>query len=67
MNLIGMLCNTSKKLFGPWLKTNSTAVCSIYGAYPSKKVLQLHNAKEGFLIQGRAINAQEVVKKSELF
>jgi hypothetical protein len=28
--------------------------------------LQLHNAKEGFLIQGRAINAQEVVKKSRV-
>jgi hypothetical protein len=51
-----------KETIWPLIK-NSTAVCSIYGAYPSQKVLQLHNAKEGFLIQGRAINAQEVVKK----
>ena len=43
-----------------------TAVCTIYGAYPSQKVLQLHNAKEGFLIQGRASDAQEVVKKSRV-
>ncbi len=43
-----------------------TAVFTIYGAYPSQKVLQLHNAKEGFLIQGRAIDAQEVVKKSRV-
>jgi glycosyltransferase involved in cell wall biosynthesis len=37
------------------------AVLHIYGAYPSQKVLQLHNNKEGFLIMGRADNAQEVV------
>ncbi len=33
----------------------------VYGAYPSEKVLQLHNEKEGFLIKGRATAAQEVV------
>jgi glycosyltransferase involved in cell wall biosynthesis len=37
------------------------AVLHIYGAYPSQKVLQLHSDKEGFLIMGRADNAQEVV------
>jgi glycosyltransferase involved in cell wall biosynthesis len=37
------------------------AVLHIYGAYPSQKVLQLHNNKEGFLIMGRADDAQEVV------
>ncbi|KIA85400.1 glycosyltransferase [Flavobacterium sp. AED] len=37
------------------------AVLHIYGAYPSQKVLQLHNNKEGFLIMGRANDAQEVV------
>ncbi|MBG6063533.1 hypothetical protein IWX83_003343 [Flavobacterium sp. CG_9.1] len=42
------------------------AVCCIYGAYPSQKVLQLHNAKEGFLILGRADNAQEVVKHARV-
>lgn len=42
------------------------AVCNIYGAYLSQKVMQLHNAKEGFFIHGRAIDAQEVVKKSRV-
>ena len=37
------------------------AVLHIYGAYPSQKVLQLHNNKEGFLIMGRANDAQEAV------
>jgi len=40
------------------------AALNVYGAYPSQKVLQLHNKKEGFLIMGRAIDAQEVVKES---
>jgi glycosyltransferase involved in cell wall biosynthesis len=37
------------------------ALLHIYGAYPSQKVLQLHNVKEGFVIMGRANDAQEVV------
>jgi hypothetical protein len=42
------------------------AVLNIYGAYPSQKVLQLNNIKEGFLIHGRAENAQEVVQKARV-
>lgn len=42
------------------------AVLNVYGAYPSQKVLQLHNAKQGFLIQGRAENANEVVRKARV-
>nr|WP_314898448.1 glycosyltransferase family 4 protein [uncultured Flavobacterium sp.] len=42
------------------------AILHIYGAYPSQKVLQLHNNKEGFLIMGRAIDAQDVVKNSRV-
>ena len=42
------------------------AVLHIYGAYPSQKVLQLHNVKEGFLIMGRAKDAQEVVKNARV-
>ena len=42
------------------------AVLNIYGAYPSQKVLQLNNAKEGFLIKGRAANAIDVVKESRV-
>lgn len=42
------------------------AVLNIYGAYPSQKVLQLNNVKEGFLIQGRADDANTVVSKSRV-
>jgi len=42
------------------------AKLNIYGAYPSQKVLQLHNPKEGFLIHGRAESAEEVIRTSRV-
>lgn len=42
------------------------AVLNVYGAYPSQKVLQLYNKKEGFLILGRAIDAKEVVQEARV-
>ena len=33
----------------------------IYGAYPSQKVMQLHNEKERFYVHGRAENARDVI------
>jgi glycosyltransferase involved in cell wall biosynthesis len=39
---------------------------SIYGAYPSQKVLQLHKPSEGFYIKGRALNAQKVVQMARV-
>nr|WP_288836487.1 glycosyltransferase [uncultured Flavobacterium sp.] len=42
------------------------AVLNVYGAYPSQKVMQLNNVKEGFLIQGRAENANDVVEKARV-
>lgn len=42
------------------------AQLQVYGAYPSEKVLQLHNEKEGFLIRGRATDAQEVVANARV-
>ena len=42
------------------------AILNIYGAYPSQKVMQLHNVKEGFLIHGRAIDASLVVKQARV-
>lgn len=42
------------------------AVLNVYGAYPSQKVLQLNNIKEGFMIKGRAANANEVVQHARL-
>ncbi|MEP1150249.1 MAG: glycosyltransferase family 4 protein [Balneola sp.] len=38
----------------------------IFGAYTSPKVTQLHNAKEGFLIKGRAEDVREVVQNSRV-
>lgn len=42
------------------------AVLNIYGAYPSQKVLQLNNVKEGFLIRGRVADAHEVVQEARI-
>ena len=47
-------------------KALPTIELHIYGSYPSQKVLQLHQPKEGFLIKGRAENAQEVVSKAKV-
>lgn len=38
----------------------------IYGAYPSPKVTQLHQPKDGFLIKGRADSAQEVMLRAKV-
>lgn len=42
------------------------AVLNVYGAYPSQKVLQLNNVKEGFIVKGRAANASEVVQEARV-
>jgi glycosyltransferase involved in cell wall biosynthesis len=42
------------------------AVLNIYGAYPSQKVMQLHQPKEGFHIKGRATDANEVVQNARV-
>jgi glycosyltransferase involved in cell wall biosynthesis len=42
------------------------AVLQIYGAYPSQKVVQLQQPKQGFHIMGRANDAQEVVRKARV-
>lgn len=38
----------------------------IYGAYPSHKVMQLHQPKENFYIKGRATDANEVVRNGRI-
>ena len=42
------------------------AKLNIYGAYPTQKVLQLHNPKERFLIHGRAESAEEVIRSARV-
>lgn len=56
-----------KESIWPFLKKEfSEAVLEVYGAYPSQKVLQLHQPKNGFYIMGRAEDANEVVKKAKV-
>lgn len=38
----------------------------IYGSYPSQKVFQLHNPKEGFIIKGRAESVKEVMQTARI-
>ena len=38
----------------------------IYGAYVPEKINQLHHPKQGFLVKGRANNAQEVISNAKL-
>ena len=42
------------------------AVLEVYGAYPSQKVLQLHQPKNGFFIMGRVEDANEIVKNARI-
>jgi len=38
----------------------------IYGAYPTAKVAQLHNEKDGFLIHGQVESSREVTEKAKV-
>ena len=52
-----------------WLKIKAQlpkANLHIYGAYPSQKVWDLHNEKQGFLVQGKAKDALEVISKARI-
>ncbi len=42
------------------------AKLQIYGAYASQKVLEMHNEKQRFIVNGRAENADEVVKQARV-
>jgi glycosyltransferase involved in cell wall biosynthesis len=56
-----------KEVIWPLIRVSfPEAVLNIYGAYPSQKVLQLNNVKEGFHIMGRVEDAQEVVKNARV-
>lgn len=56
-----------KEAIWPLIKKDfPEAVLEVYGAYPSQKVLQLHQPKNGFFIMGRAEGANEIVKKAKV-
>ena len=42
-------------------KRTKSAGMHVYGAYPSQKVMQLHNERERFYIHGRAADARNVI------
>lgn len=56
-----------KKVYWPIIRRQLPNVnLHIYGAYASEKVFQLHNEKEGFLIEGRAESVKLVCSKHRL-
>ncbi len=56
-----------KETIWPLIKKDfPEAVLEIYGAYPSQKVLQLHQPKNSFFIMGRAEDANEIVKNARI-
>jgi len=56
-----------KELIWPLIRKQlPEGVLEIYGAYPSQKVFQLHNEKEGFFIKGRAEDAKKVISNARV-
>lgn len=56
-----------KKNIWPKIKAKlPEAKLNIYGAYPSQKVWDLKNLKDGFLVHGKAENALEVVGNARI-
>ena len=56
-----------KKVIWPLISKKLPAVkLHIYGAYSSQKVLQLHNLNERFLVHGRAVSVEEVMRKAKI-
>ena len=56
-----------KKNIWPKIKSKLPATkLHVYGAYPSQKVWDLHNEKDGFLVHGKAENAQKVISEARI-
>ncbi|MGY5353034.1 glycosyltransferase family 4 protein [Wenyingzhuangia sp. IMCC45533] len=56
-----------KKNIWPLLKKQlPNANLNIYGGYPSQKVFQLNNAKEGFHVVGRAEEVSKIMQKAKV-
>ena len=52
-----------------WPRVRATlpgAIIRIYGAYPPKKATQLHNVKEGFLVEGWATSAHNSIAQARV-
>ncbi|NOY67315.1 MAG: glycosyltransferase family 4 protein [Gammaproteobacteria bacterium] len=56
-----------KKTIWPLIRKKLPDVeCHIYGAYAGEKVYQLNNVKDGFIIKGRAEDADSVVREARV-
>lgn len=56
-----------KEEIWPIIRTKlPNAILNVYGAYPSQKVFQLHNERDGFLIKGRADKAFDVFDSARI-
>ncbi len=47
-------------------KSLPTAELHIYGAYPSQKIMELHNAKQGFHVFGRTEDSKQVLENARV-
>lgn len=56
-----------KKHIWPLIKKElPKAELHIYGAYPSERVMQLNNPREGFMVKGRAVDAYDVISNARV-
>jgi len=55
-----------EKIWPEIRKQLPTAELHVYGAYPAKKVTNLHNPKQGFIVKGWAESAFEVISNARL-
>tara|TARA_R110002073_G_scaffold40547_5_gene115126 strand:- start:248160 stop:249398 length:1239 start_codon:yes stop_codon:yes gene_type:complete len=56
-----------KKTLWPLIRKQlPTARLLVYGAYPTQKVNDLHNEKEGFIVKGRAENAHRAIEAARV-
>ncbi|MFV8225859.1 glycosyltransferase family 4 protein [Christiangramia aquimixticola] len=55
-----------EKIWPELRKKLPAAKMNIYGAYPSQKVFNLHNEKQGFLVHGRAEDSKAVMEQARV-
>ena len=58
--------NLKQNIWPLIIKKLPKAIIRIYGSYPSQKVFDLNNKKEGFLIMGRAEDAEEAISSAKV-
>lgn len=64
---IDAVINLKKEIWPSIKKQLPKSELHIYGAYASQQIRQLHNKKEGFLIEGWVEDASEVIQNARVF